>query len=604
MKTLICDVLVVGGAGAAVLSALSAARAGADVLLVSKGKVGKSGNTIMIGGSFGIDGPSAAKYCGEPEANPDYTAEALYEKLVSSGFQLGDRLLQRQFVEDGPAAVSEVLRWARETGQVFQFMPSASRWRTSGVAFGRAIRHGLTTEPRVRVLEDMLVSDLLTAGGTVCGALATDVYTGESVALHARAVVLATGGWQPFSLQNSMSDMTGDGIAMALRAGASAIDMEFLLFIGTIVEPQYARGSLLPYLLTIPTLFPLRAQMTDLDGEELPFSPDPRFKTSASSSKVKKLLMAYFYGKGIYEKWDRHGNRFYYDYSRYSEQEIRDAFAAFAKAQSAWNGAGRYHSIDLRRLAEEIIANGKRLMVGFGNEYSMGGIRIDEHFSAGVPGLFAAGEVTGGVFGAFRSGDGLTEMLAHGLRAGASAAAFARNAPQREPDNTDEALAQLTAPLRDGGLAPSDARRRLTDICDRGFNFWRDGGRLETAYHEIHRLREDLGRMAAGTERRYNLEWMESVAVRSLALCAEAGIYAALKREESRGCHLRADHPEVDDDRFCLSYTARLEGDTLCYGELRPETTAGGCSPNVAEYIAEHVLGVKKCALPLNATAE
>ena len=594
MRTLVCDVLVVGGAGAAVLSALSAARSGADVLLVSKGKVGKSGNTIMIGGSFGVDGPGAAKFCGEPEANPNYTADALYEKLVYSGFQLGSRGLQRQFVEDGPQAVGTLLRWARETKQVFQFMPGASRWRTSGVAFGRALRHGLETEPRVRVLEDMFVSDLLTSAGAVCGALATDIYTGETVALHARAVVLATGGWQPFSLQNSISDMTGDGIAMALRAGASALDMEFLLFIGTIVEPQYARGSLLPYLLTIPTMFPLRARMTDLDGEELPFSPDPRFKTSASSSKVKKLLMAYFYGKGIYEKWDRNGNRFYYDYSQYSEQEIRDAFSAFSEAQKAWNGKDRYHCIDLQRLADEIIANGKRLMVGFGNEYSMGGVRIDERFSTGVPGLYAAGEVTGGVFGAFRSGDGLTEMLAHGLRAGESAAAYAKDAPQREPDNLNKALVWLTAPLRSDGLAPTDARRRLTDICDRGFNFWRDGARLETAYRELCALRGELGQLAAGTEKRYNLEWLGSVAVRNLALCAEAGIYAALQRRESRGCHLRADYPEVDNDRYCLSYLAHLEQDTLCYEELRAEAPAtGGCRPNVAEYIAEYVLGVK-----------
>lgn len=595
IQTVTSDVLVIGGAGAAVFSAVSAARKGASVVLAAKGKVGKSGNTIMIGGSFGIDGPSAAKYCGQPEANPDYTADVLYNKLVASSFQIGNQKLQRQFVEDGPIAVAELLKWVNGSGQIFRFMKKASRWRTSGPAFGKTLHYGLTENGTVNVLEDVIVARLLKHGETVCGALGFDVYTGDPIQFLAKTVVIATGGWQPFSLQNSISDMTGDGIAMALEAGAEAIDLEFLLFIGTIIEPRYAAGSLLPYLLSIPAMFPLQAKMTDLDGVELTFPDDGRFKTNASANKVNKLLMAYFYGKGIYEKWEKYGNQFYYDYSAYSDEEIREAFRSFYQGQKDWNKQDHYHLIDLQRLANDIIANGKRLLVGFGNEYSMGGIRIDETFSAGVPGLYAAGEVTGGLFGAFRSGDGLTEMLAHGLRAGEYAAEDAAGRDQLEPENAEKILAWMEAPLHSSGdLVPTEARARLTAICDKGFNFWRDGVRLQKAYEEVCALRKELGGLNAGTERLYNLEWMESVAVRNLAVLAEAGIHNALKRKESRGCHLRADYPAVDNERFLLNYVVRVRNHELLYDQKEPVSgelpLTREIYPNVAECIAKTIL--------------
>lgn len=596
MHTVVSDVLVIGGAGSAVMSAVSALRQGASVTLVSKGKVGKSGNTIMIGGSFGIDGESARSFCGEPEANQEYTRAKLFHKLVTSAFQIGDQRIERHFVDEAPRAVAELLGWVKDSGQIFKFMPKASRWRTSGRAFGNALRHGLKAHPAIRVFEDTMVTDVLTSGGTACGALGFDVYSGQMTCFKAKSVVLATGGYQPFSLQNSISDMTGDGIAMALRAGAAAVDMEFLLFIGTILEPFYAKGSLLPYLLSIPAMFSLRPKMTALDGEELPFPDDPRYRVKPADAKVNKLLMAYFYGKGMWPKWDTYGNAFYYDYSAYGDEEIRQAFRAFADSQKSWHRPGRYHRIDLQQLAGDIIANRKRLKVGFGNEYSMGGVVVAPTFATDVPGLYAAGEVTGGMFGAFRSGDGLTEMLAQGATAGKSAADFARTAPQAEADDLAAKVAWLEAPFaRQEGLSPVDALAKLHAICDRGFNFYRSGALLARAYAESQELRANLDTLALATSsRHYNLEWMQSVMVRNLALCAEIGLHAALERKESRGTHLREDYPEVNNRDFLLSYTARIQGDALQYATRAPQEVFLPLDrhnyPTVADCIAQTIL--------------
>ena len=589
------DILVIGGSGAGVMSAVTAAGEGAEVVLVSKGRVGKTGNAIMLGGSFGVDGRGARDVCGEADANQEYTPESLLEKMAACAFGLGDQELQKQFVEDGPYAVKELLRWVKDCGSTFVFSPKACRWRAGGVAFGRALKHGLESRQEIPVYEDVIISDLLTSGGSVCGALGFNVFTGEVTEFCARAVILATGGWQPYELQNTDSDMTGDGIAMALRAGARVKDMEFLLAIPTIQEPLYAKGSILPFQMTMPNIFPLRHKATDLDGGELVYSSDPRFRTNASNSKVKKLLYCAFYAPGMYGKWDTYGNRFYMDYSAYTDEEIRAGFKTFYENQHWWHGKDRYHHIDLQKLAEDIIANGKRLMCGFGNEYSMGGVIISKKFETDVPGLYAAGEVTGGLFGAFRSGDGLTEMLANGMAAGKNAAVYARTASVLQPGNVESAVELLTAPRgRSGGVSPIEARKKLEQICEAGFGFVRDGRRLQKAYNEIAALRASLDDMAAPGSGRYNLEWMNSVAVRNLALCAEIGIYSALNRKESRGCHLRMDQPQVNNKEYLFSWTARLNGGQPVYEKEVPVPAYLPLDtrnyPSVLDCIAETIL--------------
>jgi succinate dehydrogenase / fumarate reductase flavoprotein subunit len=591
------DVLVIGGAGAAVMSAVRAARLGVSVALAAKGKVGKSGNTVMIGGGFSVDGEGAREVLGLSEANPAYTRKKAFDKLVYSGFSLGDQRLQKLFVDLGPAAVGECLAWAKEAGQLFRFNPDSVGWFTSGAAFGKTVAQGVKGEKNIGVYEDILIAELLQKDNRVCGALGIDIYSGDLVQFNAKAVILATGGFQPFSLKNSHSDMTGDGIALGLRAGARVVDMEFLLFIGTILEPVHARGSILPFLLTFYRTA-LNPKKTDLDGRELFFPPEQKYKVGPLTGKVNKVLMADFFGRGIYEKLDTHGNAFYYDYSAYTDDEVRNGFRELAEGFSAFHRDGHYNGIDLRRLAEDIIKNNKRMKVSFGNEYSNGGIVVDTDFSAaGVPGLFAAGEVTGGTFGAFRSGDGLTEMLIHGYVAGASAAAFAKNTAALLPSDGEEKAAALLEPLnRSGGISPIETRIKLERICDEGFDFFRDGTRLARAYGEIVKLRQSLKELsAAPRERAYNLEWLNSVVVRNLALCAEIGIYGALNRKESRGSHLRADFPGVNNRDYLFSFAASLSGTgEIVYEKQRPEPyylpLITEDYPSVSEYLAEKVL--------------
>lgn len=590
-KSVICDVLVLGGAGAAVMSAVSAARAGADVCVVSKGKVGKSGNTIMIGGGFGIDGKSAHDVCGEEHANQAFTSRQLVQGIVKSSFYLADQQLAQQYAQYGAEAVRECLQWAENAGQKFVFIPPASLWNTSGRSFGRAVAQGLKENPGIRVFEDTMACDLLLDGERVCGALAVDVYSGESIEFRAKAVVLATGGYQPFSLKNSCGDMNGDGIAMALRAGAEVSDMEFLLFIPTAVEPAYIRGSILPYLMTIPNYFPLAPKVTDMEGNELQI--DEKYRCIPPSNKMNKILYAYFWGRGMWNLYEKYGNAMYFDFSSYSDEQLRGAFRTMAENVSAWNPPGFYNRVDLQDICGYLLKNGKRFQVGLGNEYSMGGVVVDKRYATCVQGLYAAGEVTGGQFGAFRSADGLTEMLAHGLAAGENAAHDAAGTTLGVPGNTAALLERLYAPLEQkDGASPLRLLQEIEHICDEGFNFFRTGERLALAKERMDALAPLLeGMSAAGKFRAYNYEWLCAYAARNLFVCAQAGIIAAQQRKESRGTHMRPDYPAVDQKGQLHHYVFRLENGTL---RCRLEKPAQGDFPfpqenaaNIPDYILE-----------------
>ncbi len=566
-----CDVLVIGGAGAAVMSAVSAAKKGAAVTVVTKGKIGKSGNTIMIGGGFCIDGESAFHECGLKDANRSFSKDQLFNKLVTSSFFIGNQKIQKQYVDKGPRAVKECLGWANSANQKFQYIPQGVSWRTSGKAFGRTVKEGIRLNPQIQVFEDTLIVDILLSGKKACGAVGLNIYTGEIVQYNAKSVLIATGGFQPFSLKNSISDMTGDGIAMALRAGAKSVDMEFFLFIPTITEPTYARGSILPYLLTIPAINPVFPKVTDLDGNELNIPPE--FKTIPKGDKIYKIIYSYFWGKGIFEKYDTYGNNFYYDYSDYTDDEIYRIFDDVAENEAPWHAKGKYNKIDLHKLAEDIIRNQKRLQVGLGNEYSMGGIVVNDDLSTGVEGLYAAGEVTGGTFGAFRSGDGLVEMLAQGVTAGENAAAYANGSSMLKADNTEAVLSELFAPLnRSDGTSAIETLKKMEDIADKGLNFFRKQETLQEAEENITVLRKELQNLSVSNkDRKYNLEWYNSIIAKNIALCEEIAIHAAANRKESRGCHMRFDYPEIDNKNFLYNNYAQLVNDEIVYSTEKPQ---------------------------------
>jgi hypothetical protein len=248
-KIIKTDVLTIGGSGASILAAINAANKGASVTIVSKGKIGNSGNLIMCGGGFGIDGQSASNL-GIDGSDKSFTKDKMFDCIVKEGYYISDQNLVKQYVEDSPKVVKQFVDWAKASNQKFLFFKPAN-WITSGLSMARAIKYGLENSEnydKITSLEDVMIVDLLKNEDTVNGAIAIDINTGEYILINAKSVVIATGGYQMFSFNNTVTDMTGDGIAMALRAGASVSDMEFILSFPTAVFPRHMQGSIYPFI--------------------------------------------------------------------------------------------------------------------------------------------------------------------------------------------------------------------------------------------------------------------------------------------------------------------------------------------------------------------
>lgn len=395
------DILVVGAGGAGMYAALAAAHAGSNVLLVDKNVVGRGGATIMAQ-------MTVAAALGE--ATPD-TWQAHLADTIAAGRELCDRDLAELICRDGPARIRELqswgTNWAREAGAISQVSaPGHDRARccyvdflNTGPAVAATLRKRVAREGAIRRISNLAVVELLTHDAEVYGALAVSLRDGSHHLIHAHCTVLATGGLTKLYARSSASNnMSGDGYALGLRAGAQLVDMEFVQF--------FPIGHLAPRLVGMdpimwdPFRYKLGGRLLNGQGEEFIHryggEDDGRY-TATRDLATYAISREVEAGRGT-----PHGGAFL-SFTHLSEHVLREAFGPVIDRLLA-NG------IDLCRDAVEVapIAH-----------YHMGGLRVDTHMRTTIGRLFAAGEAVGGASGANRlSGNAITEALVFGEVAG------------------------------------------------------------------------------------------------------------------------------------------------------------------------------------------
>lgn len=563
------DLLAVGGSGAGVTAAIYGARQGLDVVLVSKGKVGASGNAIMAGGGFGVDGESGKELLQLEDADPSFTKERMFDCIVKESFYMSDQNMVRQYVEEGPVVIKDYLQWAENAGQKFFFCKPAN-WIASGLSFTKALVQGLRETSGVRVMEDVSILEILTNQGKTCGAIGLDIYSGETILFRCKTVVLGTGGFQPFSMNNTVTDMTGDGPAMAYRAGAKLTDMEFILSFPTAVVPQEMRGSIYPYVFEY-NMRNLSYTVRDKNGDPLPI-PEEIIKMSRGG-KLSKLVASYYFGYAADAGLAGPNGGFFYDYSANSRQEKEKGFAIFYDRFDRWHKHGYYKGESLAEV-EKMIFEDEPLEVGIGAEYCMGGVQINERMETDVPGLLVAGEAGSGVFGACRVGDGLVEMMCQGMRAGLTAAEYCQNNALCPVDDTqaDILLDKILGVFdHKDGRSPLAFYEEVRKVCDEGFGIIRTEEKLKNALAHILRLKEEWGTLTlTASSKKYNAEWLWALQAENLLTCCEAGIRAAILRKESRGCHIRKDYPRVDHDHYMVKFVHHQENGQMRTTNRKP----------------------------------
>jgi succinate dehydrogenase flavoprotein subunit len=557
------DVLVIGAGGAGMYAALEAARAGAAVVLADRSLIGRGGATVMAQ-------MTVAAALGEQ--TPDHWEHHLSDTLAA-GRGLCDQRLAALLCEDGPQRLREMdgwkVGWAREDGHIKQAQaPGHDRPRcayvdflSTGPAVSRTLRAQLNTADGIRRIGELVIVDIAVRDGEACGATALHLPTGHAVTLAAKAVVIATGGLTGLYRRNSASaNMAGDGYALALRAGAELIDMEFVQF--------FPIGHLAPRLVGMDPIMwdPFRYKLGGrlLNAEMREFEQDYATRDNRSDGRyvLTRDLATYAITKEVEAGRGSPAGGAFLSFQHVPEAEIRSAFGPVVDRLAA-NG------IDLAKRPVEVapIAH-----------YHMGGVRVDETLQSGVPGLYACGEAVGGANGANRlSGNAITEAFVFGARAGRNAAQRALQSPSRWwPQAARPALDLLRSAQRRDAPNPAAVVAELKALMADMVGPFRTGAKLRSAVQAIARLKTEIGEIPFSSAAAFDpvlIDWLD---LRNMLLVAQSVALPALGRTESRGAHQREDHPGLDDN-WCVNQLIALSRGQIELSRSAPST--GSAAP-------------------------
>ncbi|MEE9612955.1 MAG: FAD-binding protein [Desulfatiglandales bacterium] len=553
------DVLVVGGGGAGFRAAIGASEQGAKVLLLSKGPIARCGASPMAGADFTLDGQSL-KDLGFP-GEPKDTKEKFFSDIVHQGFCLNNQKLVEQYIQNAPDRLKELLDWGipinlSEERAIF----------TTGLGIMDALL-GRAKAVGVDMLEDVMLLDLVTRDGIVTGGLGLDIKRGEFIRFQSKAVVMATGGWhKAFWPNTGMRDLSGEGIAMAHRAGVEIGNMEFVTYCcNVLLSPPVWRGSIATYVMSILC----GGELTNSEGETFLDKYDPYTVKQGTTMEWNKGFVSFTTMKEVREgKGSPNGGVYYGRGNAPWESFESSAMRVFPN----W----KYKAMDLSELARMLREN-EPVEVGPAAEYFDGGIVINDHFETTVKGLYAAGECALGLFGSNRVASAITEMLVHGAAAGENAGAYAKvsKVPHQDEKEFRALYEKAELPLkRKEGAKPAQIRRRVQEMAHKHLGPIRNHEELTAFIDFLESVKKDeLPNLAPGTKGRvYNKEWIDALELENMVHLLEASAKSALFRTESRGVHYREDYPQTDNDSWLQETIVKLvDGSNVEIGK-RPVT--------------------------------
>jgi succinate dehydrogenase / fumarate reductase flavoprotein subunit len=566
------DVLVIGAGGAGLRAAIEASSAGVSVGLVCKSLLGKA-HTVMAEG-----GVAAAL------ANVDDRDgwQTHFADTMRGGQYLNNWRMAELHARQAPDRVHELEAWGAvfdrtKDGRILQrnfgghkYPRLAHVGDRTGLEMIRTLQdHGV--HQGIDVHMECTVVELLKEGDRVVGAFGYDRERGRFRVFKAKAVVLASGGiGRAFKVTSNSWEYTGDGHALAYRAGADLVDMEFVQFHPTgMVWPPSVKG-----ILVTEGVRGEGGVLRNSEGRRFMFDDIPELYKHQTADNEEEGW--------IYTQGDKSARRppelLTRDHvARCIVREIKEGrgsphggvFLDIAWIKSRLpDGADRikkklpsmYHQF--KQLAGIDITESP-MEVGPTTHYVMGGIRVDaDSQMSTVPGLFAAGECAAGLHGANRlGGNSLSDLLVFGKLAGEYAAAFAKeHAAPTVDDGQVEALARMALePFErpNGGEGPYQVQYELQDLMQELVGIVRNEGELSQAIDGLERLQERAKRVSVEGNREYNSGWHTALDLRNLLPVAEAVTRAALEREESRGAHFREDHLGKDDEWGTMNLVIR-----------------------------------------------
>jgi succinate dehydrogenase / fumarate reductase, flavoprotein subunit len=583
-ETLDYDVLVIGAGGAGLRAALEAEAAGCRVGLVCKSLLGKA-HTVMA------EGGAAAAMANVDERD---SWRVHFADTMRGGQYLNNWRMAELHAREAPARIRELEAWGAvfdrtEDGRILQRNFGGHRYPRlahvgdrTGLEMIRTLQDRAVHRERITVHMECTVLALLKDGDRVAGALGYDRERGRFRVWRAKAAVLATGGiGKAFKITSNSWEYTGDGHALAYRAGAELVDMEFVQFHPTgMIWPPSVRG-----ILVTEGVRGEGGVLLNRDGRRFMFDDIPEnyrpqtaddpeegwryVQGDKGARRPPELLTRDHVARCIVRevkegRGSPHGG-VYLDIAWIKEKLPNAAEHIKKKLPSMYHQFKQLADIDITTTPME---------VGPTTHYVMGGVRVDgDSQMSSVPGLFAAGEVAAGLHGANRlGGNSLSDLLVFGRRAGEHAARFASDnaAPALDRDAVDAAARGALEPFeRTGSEGPFQVQYALQDVMQDLVGIVRREEEMARALGEIAALKERARRVSVAGHREYNPGWHTALDLDNLLTVSEAVTRAAIERRESRGGHFRDDYPAKDPAYATFNIVLRRGADGAMQVERR-----------------------------------
>jgi len=553
------DVLVIGAGGAGLRAAIEAANAGVTVGLICKSLLGKA-HTVMAEGGM-------AAAMGNNDDRDNWKVH--FADTMRGGQYVNNWRMAEIHAKEAADRVRELEGW----GAVFDRTPDGriNQRNFGGHRYPRLAHVGDRTGLElIRTLQDHTVYlgvtvhmehtviELLLDGERAAGAVAYDRERGRFHIFAAKAVILATGGaGRAYKITSNSWEGTGDGHALAYRAGAELMDMEFIQFHPTgMVWPPSVRGILVTEGVRGEGGVLRNRERRRFMFDDIPDNYKPQTASDAeegwrytqgdkSARRPPELLTRDHVARCINRevkagRGSPHGGVFL-DIAWIKEKLPNAEEHIKRKLPSMYHQFKELADLDITKEPME---------VGPTTHYIMGGVRVeaDSQMST-VPGLYAAGECASGINGANRlGGNSLSDLIVFGKRAGEYASQYARATGQPRIDEAavDRAIATSLAPFDRGaeGENPYNAQQDLQDAMQRLVGIVRNEAEMKEALGRVRDLKERADRLGAEGHREYHSGWHTSIDVRNLLAVSEAITVSAIERKESRGGHFREDYPE------------------------------------------------------------
>ena len=577
-------VVVVGAGGSGLRAAIEARLHGKKTAIISKSLFGKAHTVMAEGGCAASMG----------NANPNDNWQVHFRDTMRGGKFLNNWRMAELHAKEAPDRVWELEAWGAlfdrtKDGKISQrnfggheYPRLAHVGDRTGLEIIRTLQQEVVAlqqqdaaelgdpEAMIKVFAETTITELINADGRIAGAFGYFRDTGRFVLFEAPAVILATGGiGKTYKVTSNSWEYTGDGHALALRAGANLLNMEFVQLHPTgMVWPPSVRGLLV-------------TESVRGDGGVLRNSEDKRFMFNY----VPDVFRAQ------YAETEEEADRWYADpeHNRRPPEllprdEVARSINSEVKAGRGSPHGGVFLDVSTRLPAEEILRRlpsmyhqfkeladvditKEPMEVGPTAHYVMGGVEVDpDTGAASVPGLYAVGEVSGGMHGSNRlGGNSLSDLLVFGRRAGLAAAEYVTGLPARPavPDaDLSSAAASGLEPLeRAEGDSPYAIHGELQTIMNDLVGLIRRESEMKTALVELDKLRAREAQVSAPGGRAYNPGWHLALDLRNMLVVAECVAQAALERQESRGGHTRDDYPGMSPEWRKVNLICSLDAD-------------------------------------------